>query len=317
MLFINSTTDKVIQHDNREITEQNHSKKEELVETVHDPQPSSFPTIFSLAANRSKNAQLQRLPESISKLCRTEEISIPRSDGSHMTAYISIPEDVASFPLVIYIDGSGMISDTTFQIQTSKIDFSVYSYLFNLQKIGSIAIEKRGITADAVDLDEYYAYNTYENRLQDYIQLISQLEILIPNWNREILFLGSSPGSYESFEIGMKLNKAPYSKGFTGAAFPPYGEELKYWIKIIVEDYKIELNESEIDKLIEEHYELMLNHPSSFEKYKFKRIYGHIGMVVTFVRTISTVLATFKRHYLTSATAMPEYRPGMRGQAGQ
>lgn len=214
--------------------------------------------------------------------CRTEEIILPRSDGSHMTVYLNIPDSVESFPLIIMIDGPGktIMNDILghsfeYGMQSVKIDFSVFSFLHNLKQIGTLAIEKRGITVDSVDKDEYFAYNNYEYRLQDYkqlVELISQLDI-IPNWNREFLFAVCGAGSAEGFNIVLKI-KSPYIKGtITGGGWIPYGEELKYQIKKIAENYKIELNENDLDNLIVEQHEMMLNHPTSFEKYNYKTRY--------------------------------------------
>lgn len=189
-----------------------------------------------------------------------EKTSFLRKDGSAATAYIGTPDNSDSFPVVIYIDGSHM--------QTVKNNFSVLSHLYNSGKIGIVAIEKRGITEDAINVNEFHAYDCYENRLEDYIQLVNELNEKATKWNGQIIFLGSSEGG--KIAPKLTLHFADKTMGtilISSGGGLPFGEEIKYQIKQIAIENNNEFNESKLDRQIEDQYEMILNHPYSLKKY--------------------------------------------------
>lgn len=189
-----------------------------------------------------------------------EETSFSRKDDSQATAYISTPENSESFPLVIFIDGSHM--------QSVKNNFSVISFLFNQKDIGVIAIEKRGITKDEVNLDEFLAYDCFENRLEDHVQLINELNTKIANWNGQLVFIGSSEGGKIAPKLTLHFADSTMGTILIGSGGGlPFGEEIKYQIKQISIENGNEFNESELDRQIEEKYSMMLSNPYSLKKY--------------------------------------------------
>lgn len=192
--------------------------------------------------------------------CGIETTSFFREDGSQATAYISTPDNSASFPLVIYIDGSFT--------QSVKNNFSVLSFLFNQKEIGMIAIEKRGITFDSIDEQEFLAYDSFEYRLQDYIQFISELDTNLSNWNRQIMFIGSSEGGKIAPKLALQfadITKGTILIGSGGGL--PFGEEIKYQIRQIALNNGSNFVESELDQIIENQYKLILDNPYSLKKW--------------------------------------------------
>jgi predicted esterase len=189
-----------------------------------------------------------------------EETSFSRNDESQATAYISTPDNSDSFPLVIFIDGSHM--------QSVKNNFSVISFLFNQKEIGVIAIEKRGITKDEVNLEEFLTYDSFENRLEDHMQLINELNTKIANWNGQLVFIGSSEGGKIAPKLTLHFAESAMGTILIGSGGGlPFGEEMKYQIKQISIANGNEFDGSELDRQIEEKYALMLDNPYYLKKW--------------------------------------------------
>lgn len=71
-MLINTETDKVFKDtNNSEISQQDHVSKEELTDTAHDATPSPLPTIFSLAAEKSKKIEEPSF-EDVVATCRAQ-----------------------------------------------------------------------------------------------------------------------------------------------------------------------------------------------------------------------------------------------------
>lgn len=155
-----------------------------------------------------------------------EETSFLRKDQSLATAYVSTPENSNSFPLVVYIDGS--------ITQSVKNNFSVLSFLFNQKNIGVVAIEKRGITKEGIDYEEFETYDSYENRLGDYIQFVSELNTKLSHWNGQLVFIGSSEGGKIAPQLTLHFASQTMGTILIGSGGGlPFGEEIKYQIKQI------------------------------------------------------------------------------------
>lgn len=186
--------------------------------------------------------------------------SFQREDGSFATAYISTPDDDESFPIVVYLDGSLM--------QSVENNFSVLSFVFNQKHIGVAAVEKRGITAESIDINEFDAYDSFENRLNDYIHLIGDLNTNLANWNGQIIFLGSSEGGKIAPKLTLQFASQTMGTVLIGSGGGiPFGEEIKYQIMSLAIENQEEFDVDELDQQIEAKYAQMLSQPNSLEKY--------------------------------------------------
>lgn len=187
-----------------------------------------------------------------------QETSFSRADGSRATAYISTPDDHASFPLVVYIDGS--------LEQSVNNNFSVLSLLFHQGHIGVVAIEKRGITKGQVHQKEFDAHDFYESRLHDYMQFIAELKL--PHWNGQMIIIGSSEGGKIAPKLSLHFAHQTMGTILIGSGGGiPFGEEIRYQIKELAKEYGIKVDEKALDEMIDSQYHVMLSHPKSLEKF--------------------------------------------------
>ena len=94
----------------------------------------------------------------------TTVIHFPREDGSIAEGYLNAPENQESFPVVVFVDGS---HEASVSISHEKL-----APRFNPNQIGLLSLEKRGISSEGVDREEYLQHDCFEERLQDYILLL-------------------------------------------------------------------------------------------------------------------------------------------------
>lgn len=104
----------------------------------------------------------------------------------HLIQGYFVPPPTFSSPIVIAIQGSSCISILPW-----------YQTLFTeVQKFGMglIALEKQGISSDAIYQNIYHLNNDVRIRESDYLFCLEHLSCFFPNWKGPLVFLGESEG---------------------------------------------------------------------------------------------------------------------------
>ncbi len=201
---------------------------------------------------------------------RRHNIQFTREDGSTVDGYFDRPDSEAEVPVVVFIDGS---FETSVTISHDKL-----AARFNQRKIGLISLEKRGITLEKIDFNEFRAHDCFEERLQDYVLLLNQLkDRKIPGCNGRIVLLGGSEGGKIAPRLSLEFPIAVQGIVLIGSGGGlPFGEEMKYQYQKLIQlmgtfkQLSYKLRGLIFPKEIENCYEKMLSHPESLEMYSSK-----------------------------------------------
>lgn len=119
-------------------------------------------------------------------LLATERFEIERTDGSKLIGYWDAPEQTP-FSITLIVPGSQ--KESSLKVHDSLKD--------DVIRIGQCALtlEKQGINEDQVDEKEFNRSLSLENRLEDHLQLLSELKKgLIPDWDGKISLIGQGDG---------------------------------------------------------------------------------------------------------------------------
>lgn len=192
-------------------------------------------------------------------------IRFPRGDGTVVEGYFDRPDDKTEVPVVVFVDGS---HETSVTISHDKL-----ASRFNPRKIGLISLEKRGITPERIDQDEFRAHDCFEERLQDYVLLLQQIkDRKIPGCNGRIVLLGGSEGGKIAPRLSLEFPADVQGLVLIGSGGGlPFGEEMKFQSQQLIQQmgtfkrlsYKI--RGVCFPKEVEQHYEKMLGEPESLE----------------------------------------------------
>lgn len=149
-------------------------------------------------------------------LFSTEHLEIKREDESKLIAYLDIPEQVP-FSIALFIPGAQKES----ALQLHEVIKS------DLLQIGraALTIEKRGISPEQIDEQEFIRSLSLDERMADHLLLLKQLKV--SGWNGKIAILGQGDGG----RIGASLaNKTHPIQALvliaSGGGWPPLEEAL-------------------------------------------------------------------------------------------
>jgi pimeloyl-ACP methyl ester carboxylesterase len=194
-----------------------------------------------------------------------QDIRFTRADGTVVEGYFDRPDSKTAAPVVVFIDGS---HETSVTISHDKL-----AARFNPRKIGLISLEKRGITPEQIDQDEFRAHDCFEERLQDYVLLLKQLkDQKIPGCNGRIVLLGGSEGGKIAPRLSLESPTAVQGLVLIGSGGGLlFGEEMKFQSRQLIQQmgtfkrlsYKV--RGSLFPNEIEQYYEKMLGESESLE----------------------------------------------------
>lgn len=148
-----------------------------------------------------------------------EELSLKRPGGSKLSYYFSAP-DRGSFPLLLYLGGSGCASEEGFMDY-----FSPFVEL----GFGVVMSEKRGVKKDdsgKICSKTYLRTNDRHQRIADAKLLVSQGKDLFPGWNGKLVVVGASEGGGLAPEVGLSYKRTKAVVSLAGGGWPQ-GQESK------------------------------------------------------------------------------------------
>lgn len=206
----------------------------------------------------------------VSQVVAWEAFQIPREDGSLISGYIDLPSHEEKLPVVVFIEGS--TDESVLQ------NFEQLSSKIRQQKVGLIAIEKRGVIAQGLNTQEFLQHDCLEERIHDHkilLRAISQGKI--KGCNGKCVLLGGSEGG--KIAPVLALNFAEMVRGVVlvgaGGGFS-FAEEMKYQAQQKVRRMNpfIKLGYKARHIMFpheyEEFYEKMVKEPDSLEVYGSK-----------------------------------------------
>lgn len=150
-----------------------------------------------------------------------QPFSLLRQNGTVLEGYF-LPPDNASSPIVFAMQGSSI--ESAFQLHA---DLSTHMNSFGL---GLIVLEKQGISRDGVNLLEYRRTNCLENRLEDYVFCLKNMDMINPGWKGKVIFWGDSEGGMLAGNLAAQVPETAAVLLFaTGGGMKPR-EEVKWTI---------------------------------------------------------------------------------------
>jgi pimeloyl-ACP methyl ester carboxylesterase len=123
-----------------------------------------------------------------------------------LTYYLDFPNDIGSFPLMVILEGSFVekvgpksVLDLHRKLVQPVLDSG----------IGIVAMDKRGVDGDQIDVAFFHRFNTVSQRLSDHIRLIQRLKANPPaNWNGQLVILGGSEGGPIAIKLAHESDPA-------------------------------------------------------------------------------------------------------------
>lgn len=148
-----------------------------------------------------------------------QERAVKRPDGSRL-AYYFVPPSRKSFPLLLYLDGSGCASAE-----------SLLGYFgpFVDLGFGAAILQKRGVKAgDSGNAcsEEYLRTNDRGQRVGDAKLFLFRGRKLFPGWNGKLVVVGGSEGGALAPEVGLSYAGTTAVVSLAGGGWNQ-GEELK------------------------------------------------------------------------------------------
>ncbi len=179
--------------------------------------------------------------------------------------YFDRPDSKTEVPVVVLISGSG---ETSVTVSHDKL-----AARFNPRKIGLISLEKRGITSEKIDQDEFRAHDCFSERLQDYVLLLKQLkDRKIPGCNGCVVLLGASEGGKIAPRLSLEFPKVIRGIVLVGSGGGlSFREEMKFQSQQLIKQMgafkrlSYKLRSVIFPKEIEQRYDKMLGEPESLE----------------------------------------------------
>jgi len=184
---------------------------------------------------------------------------LQRQDGTILEGYFSPPSTICS-PIIFAIQGSSCESTSNWHK-----DLSDYAYVLGL---GVIAIEKQGVSKEGIDFLEYHQANCLENRLDDSMLCLKNMNLICPEWNGKMIFLGESEGGILVAHLAAQTPQTAAVLLFAvGGGLKPR-EEVKSSLRQRLEKHGA--MQSEIDQymiFLEEQMEMMILNPTPTEQF--------------------------------------------------
>lgn len=175
-----------------------------------------------------------------------------REDGSELKGYLSLPSDRKSFPIAILCQGSYSEKCST---QSVYPFHQILAPLFNSAGIGILSIEKKGVDREHFDAAVFHEYNLVENRVRDYLQVLSLLREFKPQgWDSRLIFIGTSEGGWIAPRLAHLTPETRAVLIFGGAGAWKFKDEITLLLK---------KNDSPLtDEEIESQFKMMKEDPS-------------------------------------------------------
>ncbi|MBA3816390.1 MAG: alpha/beta hydrolase [Parachlamydiaceae bacterium] len=199
------------------------------------------------------------------QLFSLEKLAIQRADQSLIDAYLTIPQDVEQFPLILLVQGSD--AETVINNHKALAD------RFNPYGIAILSAEKRGINADGKDTPQFIEFDFFEYRLQDFSTILQALDHgLIKKWNGALIILGGSEGGKIAPKLALQFPSHVVGVILIGSGGGlSFGEELKFQIETslnnmnLVYKFCFKIRDILIPRKIDAKYLKILEQPDSLE----------------------------------------------------
>ena len=199
-----------------------------------------------------------------------QDIRIPREDGSAIIGYFDRPDEEGDVPVVVFIDGSW---GTSVAPHHEKL-----AARFNPRQIGILSLEKRGITPDGIDAEEFAAHDCRLERLSDYRLLLCAIERgEVKGCTGRVVVLGASEGGKMAPGLSLSFPSIVQGVVLIGAGGGlSFAEEVKFQIAALIEEMPVwkrasyKLRRSLFPNEVDEAFAQILAHPESLEKYGSK-----------------------------------------------
>lgn len=194
-----------------------------------------------------------------------ETIYIPRHDESVIEAYLSPPVQDSTYPIILLIQGSDSESVT--------LHHHVLAEKFLPHGIAVLSVEKRGISAQDIDQQQFIEYDFFESRLRDFSSVLKVIEeSLLLQWNGQLILVGGSEGGKIAPKLALQY--AHFVSGVMLVASGggiPFAEELKYQIQNELDNQNAflklctKIRSLILPKEIDSQFEKILSQPHSLE----------------------------------------------------
>lgn len=151
-------------------------------------------------------------------LLATDSIEIDKEKGLKIVGYLDKPE-THSFSMTLIIPGSQKES-------TLRTHDSLKGDLLGMGNC-VLTLEKQGIRGEQIDDLQFNSFLSFDERIQDHLQMLKNLKTLLPDWDGKISILGQGDGG----RIGAKLaTKIEHVTALiliaSGGGWPPLEEAL-------------------------------------------------------------------------------------------
>lgn len=204
---------------------------------------------------------------SSSLFAKREDIFIKREDGTMIQGYLDSPNNVESFPVVVFIDGS---HNASVMVNHEKL-----SDRFIPHNIGLISLEKRGITQKKVTKKEFIVHDCFEERFQDYTLLLKHLEQKkITGYNGSCILLGGSEGGKIAPKLTLGFSSSVKGIVLVGSGGGlSFAEEMKYQSQELIKkghslkELGFKGKKAKDPMMYEKWYNEMLQSPDSLKMY--------------------------------------------------
>jgi len=149
----------------------------------------------------------------------TESVEFKRDDGSTIVGFCDAPE-LKSFSIVLIVPGSQ--KESSRRIHDSLKD--------DVLGVGQciLTLEKQGIREDQIDEKEFNSSLSLDQRLNDHLELLSQLKKgLISGWDGKISLIGQGDGGRIGAALAAKTDQVSALVLIaSGGGWPPMEEAL-------------------------------------------------------------------------------------------
>jgi pimeloyl-ACP methyl ester carboxylesterase len=202
---------------------------------------------------------------SFNLFAESEKLHIFREDGTAIEAYFDRPDSTAEVPVVVFIDGSHEASVT--------ISHNKLANRFISKRIGLISLEKRGITSDTIDQSEFRTHDCFEERLQDYFLLLSQIkDRKISGCNGRVILLGGSEGGKIAPRLSLDFSNIVQGVVLiSSGGGSSFAEDMKYQSQQLIQQMgtlkrlSYKLRGSLFPDEMDQYHAKMLKEPNSLE----------------------------------------------------
>ena len=201
----------------------------------------------------------------LSLFSERHDMHFARADGTIVKGYFDCAYEKVESPIVVFIEGS---SEDTVITSHNKL-----AARFKSRDIGLISLEKRGISSKKIDQNEFRAHDCFEERLQDYVLLLTQIqEQKIPGCSSRIVLLAGSEGGKIAPRLSLQFPTIVQGIVLIGSGGGlDFCEEMKFQSEQLIKQmgtfkrFSYKLRATMFPKEIEQFYDKMLSNPESLE----------------------------------------------------